>query len=229
MEINKIYNIDCFDGFKGLEDNSVDHVFTSPPYNRKHFGLKKDQLNGVKSDKYKYSTDNIDDYFGFLCNVIDESLRVSKGFVFFNIMKNYYNKQDVFKLIGHYSKEIVDIHIHAKSNPLPASGKSVTNAFEFFIILGKGPLKSNTTYTKNVITTAVNSKMPKDHKAVMHQDVSDWFIEKFTKEGNLILDPFMGYGTTAITCIKKKRDFIGFELQKEYVELSLERIKKENL
>ena len=73
MEINKIYNIDCFDGFKGLEDNSVDHVFTSPPYNRKHFGLKKDQLNGVKSDKYKYSTDNIDDYFGFLCNVIDES------------------------------------------------------------------------------------------------------------------------------------------------------------
>lgn len=229
MEINKIYNIDCFDGFKLLDDNSVDHVFTSPPYNRKHRGTSKDQLNGSKSDKYKYYTDYIDDYFSFLCNTIDECLRVSKGFVFFNIMKNYYNKEDVFRLIGHYSKEIVDIHIHAKSNPLPASGKSVTNAYEFFIILGDSSLKSNTTYTKNIITTSVNSKMPKEHKAVMNKEVADWFIDKFTTEGDLILDPFMGCGTTAVSCIELNRSYIGFELQKEYVEIAEDRIKKENL
>jgi site-specific DNA-methyltransferase (adenine-specific) len=216
MDINKIYNLDCFEGFKMLDDKSVDHVFTSPPYNR------------LRGDKYSHYNDNIKDYFGFLCNTIDECLRVSKGFVFFNIMKNYYNKEEVFKLIGHYHKEIVDIHIWQKSNPLPASGKSVTNAYEFFIILGDSSLKSNTTYTKNIITTAVNSKMPKDHKAVMNQDVSDWFIDKFTTEGDLILDPFMGYGTTAMTCIKMNRDYIGFELQKEYVELAENRIKNNN-
>jgi site-specific DNA-methyltransferase (adenine-specific) len=216
MDINKIYNLDCFEGFKMLDDKSVDHVFTSPPYNR------------LRGDKYSHYNDNIKDYFGFLCNTIDECLRVSKGFVFFNIMKNYYNKEEVFKLIGHYHKEIVDIHIWQKSNPLPASGKSVTNAYEFFIILGDSSLKSNTTYTKNIITTAVNSKMPKDHKAVMNQDVSDWFIDKFTTEGDLILDPFMGYGTTAMTCIKMNRDYIGFELQKEYVELAENRIKNDN-
>ena len=224
MNINEIYNINCFDGFKILEDNSVDHVLTSPPYNRKHKGIKKDQLEGFKSDKYKFNTDNIDDYFEFLIKVIDESIRVSKGYVFFNIMKNYYNKKDVFKIIGYYSEKIIDIHIHIKTNPLPASGKSITNSYEYFIIFGDKPLKSNTTYTKNIISTAVNSKMTKEHKAMMKQEVCDWFIDKFTIENETILDPFMGAGTTAISCINLKRNYIGFEITPEYVELSKKRI-----
>jgi site-specific DNA-methyltransferase (adenine-specific) len=214
MEINKVHHIDCFDGFKLLADNSVDHILTSPPYNRK------------RNDKYEHHVDIMDDYFGFLCKTIDESLRVSKGFVFFNIMKNYYNKQDVFKLIGNYSDKIIDIFIWETTNPLPASGKNITNAYEFFIIFGNGSLKSNTTYTKNIISTAVNSKMTKEHKAIMKQEVADWFVEKFTKEGDVILDPFIGAGTTAISCINLNRNYIGFELESQYVELSNSRIKK---
>lgn len=224
MNINKIYNIDCFDGFKLLEDKSVEHVLTSPPYNRKHKGTTNDQLDGAKSDKYKYSTDNIDNYFDFLCNSIDECIRVSKGYVFFNIMKNYYNKKDVFAIIGKYSDNIQEIIIWEKKNPLPASGKSITNSYEYFIIFGDSPLKSNTTYTKNIITTAVNSKMTKEHKAMMKQEVCDWFVEKFTTEGDTILDPFMGAGTTAISCINLNRNYIGFEITPEYVILSEKRI-----
>lgn len=212
MNINEIYNIDCFDGFKMLEDNSLEHVFTSPPYNRK------------RNDKYKYHDDNIDNYFEFLCNTIDECIRISKGYVFFNIMKNYYNKKDVFKLIGKYSEQIQEIIIWEKTNPLPASGKSITNSYEYFIIFGDKPLKSNTTYTKNIISTSVNSKMTKEHKAMMKQEVCDWFIEKFTIEGETILDPFMGAGTTAISCINLNRNYIGFEIAPEYVELSNKRI-----
>jgi DNA modification methylase len=212
MEQNKIYHIDCFDGFKQLEDKSVNHVFTSPPYNRK------------RNDKYEHHNDNIDDYFGWLCNVIDECLRVSKGYVFFNIMKNYYNKQDVFKLIGKYSENIVEIIVWEKTNPLPANGNNITNAYEFFLIFGNDALKSNTTYTKNIISTAVNSDMTTDHKAIMKQDVAEWFIKSFTKENDLILDCFMGAGTTAITCKYNKRNYIGFELNEKYVELSNKRI-----
>lgn len=224
IEINKIYHTDCFEGFKQLDDNSVDHILTSPPYNRKHRGSTKDQLNGGKSDKYKYSNDNIKDYFTFLSNVIDESIRVSKGHVFFNIMKNYYNKKDVFKIIGKYSDVIQEIFIWEKTNPLPASGKSITNSYEYFIVFGSKPIKSNTTYTKNIITTSVNSKTSKEHKAIMKQEVCDWFIEKFTNKDDLILDPFMGAGTTAISCINLDRKYIGFELIKEYVDLSESRI-----
>jgi site-specific DNA-methyltransferase (adenine-specific) len=212
MEQNKIYHIDCLDGFKQLENKSVNHVFTSPPYNRK------------RNDKYEHHNDCIDDYFGWLCNVIDECIRVSKGYVFFNIMKNYYNKQDVFKLIGKYSENIVEIIVWEKTNPLPANGNNITNAYEFFLIFGSDALKSNTTYTKNIISTAVNSDMTTDHKAIMKQDVAEWFIKNFTKENDLILDCFMGAGTTAITCKFNKRNYIGFELNEKYVELSNKRI-----
>ena len=212
MEINKIYNIDCFEGFKQMQDKSVNHTFTSPPYNRK------------RNDKYEHYNDNIEDYFSWLCNVIDECLRVSKEYVFFNIMKNYYNKQDVFKLIGKYSEKIIEIIIWEKTNPLPANGNNITNAYEFFIVFGDSALKSNTTYTKNIISTAVNSSMTTDHKAIMKQDVAEWFIKNFTKENDLILDCFMGAGTTAITCKFNKRNYIGFELNNKYVELSNKRI-----
>jgi len=121
-------------------------------------------------------------------------------------------------------EQIVEIIIWEKTNPLPASGKSITNAYEFFIIFGNNALKSHTTYTKNIISTAVNSQMTKSHKAIMKQDVSDWFIDKFTNENDLILDPFMGAGTTALSCKKLGRKYIGFELEKEYVELSEKRI-----
>lgn len=212
IEKNNIYNVNCFDGFKSLNDKSISHILTSPPYNRK------------RNDKYEHFNDININYFDFLTNILDESLRVTKGYVFFNIMKNYYNKKDVFKLIGHYSEKIVEIIIWGKTNPLPASGHSITNSYEFFLVLSDEPLKSNTTYTKNLINTSINNKTSKEHKAIMKQEVADWVIEKFTKEGDLILDPLMGTGTTAISCLKYGRDFIGFELVGNYVELANERI-----
>ena len=213
MELSKIYNIDCFDGFNFIENQSIDHILTSPPYNRK------------RNDKYEFHNDIIDDYFGFLCKTIDECLRVTKGYVFFNIMKNYYNKEDVYRLFGKYADKIVETIIWEKTNPLPANATNFTNAYEFILVLSDNSLKSNTTYTKNFISTSVNSDMVKEHKAIMKQDVSDWIIEKFTQKADIILDPFMGSGTTAISCIKYDRNYIGFELQEEYVALSEMRIK----
>lgn len=142
-------------------------------------------------------------------------------------MKNYYNKKDVFKLIGEYSEKIIEIIIWEKSNPLPASGKSITNAYEFFIVFGDKALKSNSTYTKNIISTSVNSNMTKSHKAIMKQEVSDWFIENFTEENDVVLDPFMGAGTTGVSCKKYNRYYIGFEKYSQYVELGNNRIKCE--
>lgn len=54
-------------------------------------------------------------------------------------------------------------------------------------------------------------------------------IAASTKEGDTVLDPFMGSGTTAIACIKEKRNFIGFELNKEYYDKACKRIKQEQV
>ena len=214
MELNKIHHGNCFDYFKRCEAKSVDHVFTSPPYNRK------------RNDKYELYDDTIADYFEFLTTVVEECRRIARKYVLLNIMPNYYNKADVYALIGRYSDQIQQIIIWEKTNPLPRGGSALTNAYEMILVFGDSSLKSNSTYTKNIIRTPVNGKMPKHHKAVMHPDVADWFIEKFTQENEIIMDPFMGTGTTALSCVKYNRNFIGIELVQEYVEYATQRIEE---
>lgn len=211
---NKIINADCIELLPLIEDNSIDISFTSPPYNRK------------RNDKYQNFKDINHNWLEMNVLVIQNLLRVTKNYVFYNIQANYYNRQDVYKLIGIFYKEIVDIHIWEKSNPMPASGNSITNAVEYFLVLGSKSLKSNYTYTKNIITTSVNSNMPKEHKAVMKKEVVKHFISKFTKENDLILDCFFGVGTTGEVSIDMGRRFYGIEKQKEYYDMSVNRLIK---
>jgi len=210
----QLFNGDCLEVMQDMPNNFVDYVLTSPPYNRK------------RNDKYKLYNDQIADYFTFNQEVINQLLRISKKHIFYNIQTNFYNRDTVYKLIGYFNKDIKEIIIWEKSNPMPAAGNAITNAVEYFIVLGKESLKSNTTYTKNIITSSVNSKMPKIHKAVMKQEIADYFIETFTKEKDIILDPFMGIGTTGISCVSMNRDFIGIELIKEYYDISGHRIQE---
>jgi site-specific DNA-methyltransferase (adenine-specific) len=206
----------CGDCFNLLSKIKCDIIFTSPPYNRK------------RNDKYKNYDDTIDDYFAFLVNFI-ESAQYNK-YLFLNVQTNFYNKQDVYKLIGKYYNKIQQIFIWEKSNPMPAQGYSITNAYEYFLVFGNKALKSNYTYTKNILTTSVNSSTTtKIHKAVMKQEVADWFIRNFTVDNDIVLDPFMGLGTTGISCKKYNRDFIGIEKNKQYYDIAMGRIKKEEL
>ena len=208
---NSLFHAECMDVLPLLEDNSMDYSFTSPPYNRK------------RNDKYAEFTDINDDWLQLNIEVITNLLRVTKKHVFYNLQTNYYNRADVYNIIGHFSKHIVDIHIWEKSNPMPASGRNITNAVEYFLVLGGESLKSNTTYTKNIITTAVNSNMPKEHKAVMKTEVAEHFIGKFTQEGDTILDCFFGYGTTGFVAKNMNRRYVGIEKEKAYFDMASER------
>lgn len=221
LNFNKIYHTDCFEGFNNIDDNSIDIVFTSPPYNRK------------RNDKYKYYDDSLN-WLELLSKIVDNSFRVLKddGFLFLNIQKNYYNKVDYFKFLGLYAEKIVEVIIWGKTNPMPASGNNITNAYEVFVVLqpkGKS-LKSLSTYTKNMFLTNVNSgnKYKKIHKAVMHKDASDYMFDNFIGKNKIVLDPFMGVGTTAISSLENNCSFIGFELHKEYVDLANLRITEYN-
>ena len=208
-----LINDDCFKALEEINDKSIDYVLTSPPYNRK------------RNDKYTDYNDNIDDYFSFLVNITDILLQKTKKYIFMNIQANYYNRVDVYKYIGHYADKIQNIIIWEKTNPTPAAGNSITNAYEYIIVLGDFSLKSNTTYTKNHITTNIcKNEYHKVHKAVMNEEISDWIIEKFTQENELILDPFMGTGTTGASCKKYNRKFIGIEKSEGYYKIATNRL-----
>lgn len=217
MELNKIYNMDCFEGYKMLDDKSIDYVFTSPPYNRK------------RNDKYENYDDSID-WLDLLNKTVDESFRILKddGFLFLNIQKNYYNKKDYFKFMGEHYKQIVEEIVWGKNNPMPASATNITNSYEVFLVLNKKgkSLKAQHTYTKNIFMTNVNSQNPynKIHKAVMSLEACNKVFDDFIGTNKIILDPFMGLGTTALVAKQHNCSYIGFELSEEYVNIANKRI-----
>ena len=200
---------DCFEEMPKIKTQSVDMVITSPPYNRK------------RNDKYNNHKDIKNDYVAFLENSINECLRVCKGNVFFNLQKNTYNKQDVHKIMGMFAEKIIEVIIWKKSNPMP--NPHLINAYEYILVLSENnkSLKANETYTLNHFTTPVYSGNPykKIHRAVMHPKACAYMIDNFSKEGDTVLDPFMGVGTTGAVCKNRKRNFIGIELDKTYFDI----------
>ena len=81
-------------------------------------------------------------------------------------------------------------------------------------------------YPNNVLTLATESSN-KNHSAVFPKALPTWFIKLFTKSGDIVLDPFLGSGTTSVAAMDLGRNSIGIEIMKEYCEIAQERIKKE--
>ena len=112
MVINKIYNENCLDTMAKMKDDFVDISLTSPPYNT---GGQNAQT-GRNRKLYNEYKDNLSDeeYYNFIKNVLNELLRVSKHYVFFNFQILTKNKSCYLKLMGEFSENIKDVFIWKK-------------------------------------------------------------------------------------------------------------------
>ena len=81
-----------------------------------------------------------------------------------------------------------------------------------------------TVYPTNVLHLATECNNKK-HSAVFPESLPEWFVKLFTLPGDLVLDPFLGSGTTGVVCQRLNRRFIGIEIKPEYVALARERIR----
>lgn len=91
---NKIILGDCLEVMKTFKDKTVDYSFTSPPYNRK------------RNDKYENFIDVNKNWLELNINVLNELLRITKKHIFYNIQANFYNRNDVYKLIGYFNEKL---------------------------------------------------------------------------------------------------------------------------
>lgn len=226
MKINKIYNGDCVELTQQLDDKSIDCVITSPPY----FNSNKKYQRGTG---FHYTQDIgeplfvIQDFFECIKNKLkdDGVICLNLGFSYgetgvmrpFDILERIRKKQGYF---------VNDILIWHKNNPIPLQ-KRLTNAIEYIFILSKQPqIKYETKeYTHNVFKFPVD-KGNGVHSAVFPLKLPEICLEHFTKENDLILDPFMGSGTTALACVNMNRNYIGFEINKKYIKHSEKRLKE---
>ena len=241
MNLDKIYNECCLHTLKKLKDNSIDCVITSPPYNMnlriRNGKYCSRQIVEEISTKYEEFADNLDlnFYNVFHSNVLSELLRVS-DLVFYNIQIVTGSKKSVFKMIGDYADYLKDIVIWDKGHAEPSIGSGILNKrTELILIFSKEDSISRKFDKAQFKRGSLNDiwLIPKEknqtekHKALFPQKLVQTIIENFTKENDIIYDPFMGLGTTGIVAKSMNRRFIGSEISQNYVEIANKKIKEQ--
>ncbi len=234
LELNKIYQEDCLQGLKRLDDDSVDLVFTDPPYYQyRAQNLTRLKNHGDVVTEFDFDGyESEEEYLEFLENVIAECFRVMKegasGYMFCGddfvsfinrmVMRNGFTFRKV-------------IHWH-KTNPFPAihTRRMFANSMEMMVHFSKG--KPNTWNHKHVnemhnfIETPIcMGKERTKHKTQKPLKICTPYIEISSNPRDLVLDPFMGSGTTAVAAKMLNRNFIGFERNAEYVQFAKDRLK----
>jgi site-specific DNA-methyltransferase (adenine-specific)/modification methylase len=239
IELNKVYNESCLETLKKMKDGSVDAVITSPPYNMnlriRNGKYCSRQIVKELSTKYSNFDDNlpIDEYYELHLNILKELLRVS-DMVFYNIQIVTGSKRAIFKIIGELSDYLKDIVIWDKGHGQPAMAERVMNRrTELVLIFDKNNAISRQFEKCNFNRGTLDDlwlikrgkKVSSEHGAVFPEELVSTILDNFTNEGDVIYDPFMGTGSTAVVCKKLKRKFIGSEISKEYMKVINERLK----
>ena len=238
MELNKIYNDDCLEGMKKIEDNSVDLIITDPPYEHVKGGMKSKKYNvGTwKSDSYmneKMSDFKKEDIFNFLDVSITKMKKVNMYIFCSKLQLAHY-----FDYLNKNKKLKYDLLVWDKSSDdgkySMKSSKFFTQDIEYIIRIYESGVSLNKVWNEE--RTKSDSryymkrqkfKQPKGkHGTMKPVELIERFIELSSNENDIVLDPFMGSGTTAIACINTNRNYIGFELDEEYYNASLDRIEK---
>jgi site-specific DNA-methyltransferase (adenine-specific) len=229
IELNKIYNEDCRVTMAKMPDNYVDLILTSPPYNF-------DAGSGMGNKYKKKFNDKLtqSEYYDFSVEVIAEAMRVSK-LVLWNIQFLAGNKIALLKYLGHFSEQIREIIIWNKTNPQFTFNPNMLNSsFEFILILDKNKGGRKIEYSQfkqgtqnNVISLPANHNMPDAlHTAKMPTRLATKLIKMYSKENDVVYDPFLGSGTTAVVSKMLNRNFIGSEIVDEYFDLSVNNLEK---
>ena len=224
MRLNTIYNEDCLEGMKRLPDGSVDIIITSPPYN-----IGKMHSNTTKHGTYAGNDMEETDYQKWQLDIFSEMHRVLKdtGSLFYNHKVRIKKGKAIHPLEWIFKTDFL-----LKQEITWDMGKSPNcDKIRFFPFSERVYWLTKNTKTKidnvnklsdvwRVVPT--HNRKETGHIAVMPTEIADIVLQSV--EGDVVLDPFMGSGTTAIACLNAGRQYIGFELDETYHKLSLERI-----
>lgn len=225
--------MDCLEGMKQIPDKSIDLIVTDPPY------ILENQGGGFWGNDKKYNSrgtrqgmahlQDIKD--GISTDMLDEMCRVMKKI---NIYLFCSQKQlpifiDYFVRQKGCNWNLLTWH---KTNPIPACGNKYLNDTEYILFFReKGVPLFGTFETKRTFFAQLRN-MEEDkwhHPTIKPLNIVETLVINSSTSGGVILDPFMGSGTTAIACIKGQRHYIGFELNEEYYKNALKRIEAETI
>ena len=217
---------DCLELMKGVPDKSVDAVITDPPYNisRKN-NFKTMGRAGIDFGEWDKDFD-----LTSWIDSIGSKVKAGGSIVIFNDWKNM---SYIVESLEENEFEVKDLLRWKKTNAMPRNrDRRFITDYEVAVWAVKKGAKwtfnrlSETYEIPEVVgsLTPMSEKVDGGHATQKPIYVMEWAIVRLTKEGAVILDPFMGSGTTGVACKNLNRNFIGMELDENYFNIAKKRI-----
>jgi len=236
--VNKITQGDCLELMKGLDSKSVDLIVTDPPYFNQGTRPKYSR-NGHKDvvthlgewDKFK--TD--EEYLGIMKQNIREMVRVLKidGSIWIFTNDRYLSYlrhfiRDIDDMV--YASTVIWHKYNAPPRFIMKAGFISSMEMILFAYKGKEPTFNKPKNYKDLLNVWITTQTPSServgHPTQKPLSLMKRIVKISSNEGDLVLDPFIGSGTTAIAARQLSRNFIGFELNPEYHKIAEARIKQ---
>ena len=234
-----LINGDCLEALRSIDGDSVDLILTDPPYNLGLF--MKERATNLKALRDNYfgaaGWDNLeyDQWNESMDSFFDEAARVMKPggsmVVFMAVIKVESIIAQAVKH-GFYYKTTGTWH---KQNPMPRNmNLHFVNSTESWIYFTYGARVGTFNNEGKVVHDYFESPVtPKSerrygkHPTQKPIALMDFFVEKLSNPGDLVLDPFMGSGSSGVSAIRNGRRFIGIELEETYYDIATNRIQDE--
>jgi len=242
LEINKIHKMDVLDGLHQLDDKSVDLIITSPPYNIRGFqqrAYRPKPEGDIWNKSINYGGDTeIDckpeaEYEDWQVDILNECFRVLKddGSLFYNHKTRVKKNKISFPLewinrSKFICRQIITWDRSSSVNMDKCRYIPSTEYIFWLIKQQKNPRfrrQDNTLFPAEVWKFAPATK--NTHPAPFPETLPDNIIPNVAQGDRiLVLDPFMGSGTVAVSAKKNGCDYIGFDLFDEYIDMANKRV-----
>lgn len=248
MELNKIYHEDCLEGMKRIPDASIDCIICDLPYGVLNKGNESAQWDNVIPfdllwKQYERVIKENGAIILFAQGMFTADLMISNRKLwrynliwqkggrcsgFLNAKKMPLREHEdilvFYKTMPVYNPQMTKCEPHQRNHSRGKMNKEQTN--RCYGNFGKPEdVITDLKYPKSILN--FNRPHPQIHPTQKPVMLVSWLINTYTNEGDTILDNCMGSGTTAIAAIRTKRNYIGFEIEKEYFDLANKRIKEE--
>lgn len=240
METNIIYNENCFIGMKNIPDKSIKLIITDPPYLHNKGGGKTHGTEGkskiANSSMYNFNSFMMKEMSSFGENeiniLLDEFKRIMikmNCYIFCNdTLIPYYlnwalNNKKKFTILT-WEKPLSILNRNRFSQNLEYIIRIYDNGTALNLLDIENNPDKKQYYSKNQKMVQPKGKN-KYHPTQKPIEYIKGLIELNSNEGDIVLDPFVGGGTTAIASKELNRKYIGYELKEEYFNITTERIK----
>jgi site-specific DNA-methyltransferase (adenine-specific) len=247
--MNKIFNEDILLGIDKIEDNSIDLILTDPPYCLgKDYGNDSDQKSSEDYLNWTYKwidtvlpkLKNNGSFYIFLswqyspeifC-YLKKKLRMVNEIIWDRRVPSMGGSTRKFSSvhdnIGFFVKNN-DYHFDLDSIRIPYD-EETKKARTRSIFIGKKWLEMGYNPKDIWSTSRIHAQDPEreNHPTQKPLEIIERMVKASCPKNGIIFDPFMGTGTTAIACIANDRQYVGFEINKDYHKLIMSRIKKYN-